>query len=233
MDIVKAFRYNDKLVCIRVDPNPRDPRKEFSNAGIFWAWHKRYSIGDADEVTRYGKTFYKSDFDPSKFNSFRDLTNAIYGRHVPVALLPVYLKDHGDLTLSVYDFRDPWDSGQVGVIWFPREGLADLGYKRATDRACAKARELLKAEIEVQNAYISGDVYGWELYAMRENSKTEFLDSCWGYYGNSQIPHMLECALGSSEAASAAVELTDREIRKLELEWELEALKKGGENGAV
>lgn len=219
-DVVKAFRHQDKLVCIRVDEDPQDPRKEWDNAGIFWAWHRRYTIGDEDEVTRHGKTFRKSDFDPSDFRNFGELADAIYAKHCAVLVLPVYLMDHSGLSLSVSDFRDRWDSGQLGVIWLPREGLADIGYKIASKGALAKAEDLLKSEVAVQDAYVSGSVFGWESYALVERdgepAKGEFLDSCWGYYGISEVPYMLECALGSPEAAKSAEELDERDARELD-----------------
>ena len=137
--------------------------------------------------------------------------------HRAVLVLPVYLMDHSGLSLSVSDFRDRWDSGQLGVIWLPREGLADIGYKIASKGALAKAEDLLKSEVAVQDAYVSGSVFGWESYALVNNTKGEFLDSCWGYYGSREIPYMLECALGSPEAAKAAEELDERDARELDL----------------
>ena len=215
MCVVKSFRYKDKLVLICFDEDPMDPRKEWDNAGIFWAWHRSYTIGDEDEVTRHDQTFCKSDFDPSNFNNFGELADAIYAKHRAVLVLPVYMLDHSGLSLSVGDFRDRWDSGQLGVIWLPREGLADIGHKIASKGAIAKAEDLLKAEIAVANAYVSGDVYGWQTFELVDGTKGKRLDSCWGYYGSDEIPYMLECALGSAEAAKAAEELSKHDTQNL------------------
>jgi hypothetical protein len=217
--IVNAFHYKDTLVFIHVDDDPQDPRVEWDNSGIFWGWHSRYKIGDPGEVERYGKTFYKKEFDPGNYDNFGQVADAIYKEHRALTVLPVRLHDHGGLSLSISSSGDRWDSGQLGLIWMPREGLADLGYKIASKHAVAKAEKQLHAEIEVMDAYVSGRVYGWESYVCVSH-KDEYaigpaIDATWGYYGHKEIPYMLEVALGSSAAAKAAVELGEHAARRL------------------
>jgi len=220
-DIYKIFRHENKVVVLSYDIDPLDPRGHWDQSGILWCWHRNYNkLGDPDTVKRFNTRFDKDLFDPSKHESWGAIADALYKEHKAVTVRSVFLLDHSGLRLSLSDFRDRWDSGQVGLIWYPREGLNALGYKRATKRAIEKADEVLESEIKVQDHYISGAVFGWQLYEnvnLNEDrlSRLTPSESCWGYYGYDEEKAMLEAALGSSEAAKSAEELPERDAREL------------------
>ena len=49
-----------------------------------------------------------------------------------VVILPLYLYDHGEITMSTGRFSCPWDSGQVGWIYCTKERfIAETGYTEA------------------------------------------------------------------------------------------------------
>lgn len=82
--------------------------------------------------------------------------------------LPLYLYDHGGVTMSHGSFSDPWDSGQVGWHYMTKdvlqrefEGDETRGYKR------------LEAELKEYDNYLRGYCY-W--FACGD-------DSCGGFIG--------------------------------------------------
>lgn len=138
---------------IITDEHPSNPRKEFDNFGTMYCQHRRYSLGDPG-----------AEPPPSK----------------GVISLPLYLMDHGGLSISTRDFYDRWDSGLVGCIYVTRSDvLLEYGVKRMTHAIKSKAIKVLEAEVEVYNYYLQGNVYGYRLLG----NDGEEQDSCWGFYG--------------------------------------------------
>ena len=78
-------------------------------------------------------------------------------------MLPLYLYDHGGLSISTGAFSCPWDSGLVGWIYADRDTmLREWGgsSKRLTKQIKDKARKCLVGEVENYDQYLRGDVYG-------------------------------------------------------------------------
>lgn len=100
-------------------------------------------------------------------------------------MLPLYLYDHSGLAMSTESFvgkavHAEWDSGQVGWIYVSKEdALKEFGGDRMTGAVKKKAENLMRGEVEVYDAYLRGECYGFELY---KNGELE--DSCWGFIGN-------------------------------------------------
>lgn len=59
-------------------------------------------------------------------------------------------------------------------------------------------------------AWQNGEVYGWTLtrFVASVGESAVELDSCWGYYGDAEIPYMYECATDAANADHAAREAT-------------------------
>jgi len=97
--------------------------------------------------------------------------------------LPVYLYEHSGMTVSLEPFGDPWDSGQVGWIFVTREKvLEEYSVKKITPQVREKVLAVFRAEIEIYDAYLRGEVYG---YIVR-SPEGDNLDSCWGFFGESK-----------------------------------------------
>jgi hypothetical protein len=93
-------------------------------------------------------------------------------------IMPLYLYDHSGITISTSDFRDRWDSGQIGWTYVGHEDIAKE-YGDASAENIEKARRLLNAETETYDCYLRGECYGFQLYRDGEEA-----DSCWGFLGS-------------------------------------------------
>lgn len=104
-----------------------------------------------------------------------------------VVMLPLYLYDHGGITMSTTNFSCPWDSGQVGWIYARcDEAKAKFGYD---DIDIEKIKKHLKDEVKTYDQYLRGDCYGFVLERKIRcehcgETEREVLDSVWGFYGS-------------------------------------------------
>lgn len=123
-----------------------NPRECNDNVGTMWCWHRRYSLGDNDS----------SKYNHSDFSGWEEMKKEIMHREKAIAILPLYLHDHGDITMRTASFNDAFDSGQVGFIFFRRNRIEELGYNRATKKAIEAACEILRGEVEDYDRYLCG-----------------------------------------------------------------------------
>lgn len=169
-DPVETFEVNGFTVEIHNDSDPANPRKEYDHVGTMVCDHRLYDLGD-------------------KKGSPEDIPD-------DAICLPLYLYDHGGITMSTSPFSCPWDSGQVGVIYCTKEkAIKEWGKKRFTKKVEERAIKYLVGEVEEYDAYISGEVYG---YIVKDEDGIE-IDSCWGYYGKKYaVEEGKEAAMHSS-----------------------------------
>lgn len=108
---------------------------------------------------------------------------------------PLYLYDHGGITISAGKFSCPWDSGQVGWQYVTEEAL-QAEWNGDRDRALA----YMDATLSEYDDYLRGEVYGFELetgvivtdtrtYPDGREVKVQRIewnheDSCWGFFGD-------------------------------------------------
>lgn len=174
--------YKGYTIKVYYDEDPMNPRTEQDHVGVMVCAHRSYNLGDvqvhsADEVEEHLK------------------------EHGAVVQLNLYLMDHGGISMSTGSFGDPWDSGQVGVIYLTRETIRkEWGWTRITKARRSQLIKYLEAEVEEYDAYISGQVYGYTI----ENLAGEQLDSCWGFYG--ETDYMLR----EARAIVDGYEVTDK-----------------------
>ena len=153
------------LGIIYQDPELSDPRKEYDHIGVMLCVpHRNYRLGDRQ-------------------CSAHEMANLVRGK----VHLPLYLLDHSGVTMRTTDFRDPWDSGQVGYIY------ADVAAaKRLMGRTPSKKelRDILEGEVAEYDRYLRGDVWGYDIleadrgHTVEEGDrKCTSVDSCWGLYG--------------------------------------------------
>lgn len=89
--------------------------------------------------------------------------------------MPLYLYDHSGLMMSVKSFNDTWDSGAVGWIYTTKDRAKELWGSDYWDEE--RAIKEMTDEVELYNAYLSGEAYGIIIAPQDDPSAKE---SCWG-----------------------------------------------------
>ena len=194
-------------LVVQHDGDAASPRED-DNFGKMVCFHRRYNLGDKHDyldkddflrelyldtvgndeqgARRYERMLdmaYARNSDPNHPGS---VERAVDERMLRVIeqkyiVLSLYLHDHSGLAMNTTGFADPWDSGQVGWVYASKEAaLRDFGGgKVLTAEKREQTENLLRGEVEVYDAYLRGECYGFELY------KNDFLeDSCWGFIGD-------------------------------------------------
>jgi len=151
------------ILAIFPDESGVHPREAYDHLGTLVHWHRRYDLGD-QYINRSEAQEYVDDLVKQ---------GAI--------ILPVYLLDHSGLRMSAGDFGDPWDSGQVGIIYVTYDKIRkEFGVKRISRKLKDRVKQMLINEIEETDQYLEGDVYGFEVLT----PNGDVVDSCWGFYGH-------------------------------------------------
>lgn len=181
------------------DVDPESPRgKDYNNnLGTMVCFHKRYSLGDETDL--------KSDW----FTSFAKLEDYLIKQKNAVIVLPLYIYDHSGITMKVGGFTraevhyPEWDSMQVGYIYVTKDTIRKwYEQKQVTKYLLKKAENQLRAEVEIYDQYLTGDVYGYSIvksHGKCQNCKQvweDITDSCWGYYGLDAVRDAVNAALG-------------------------------------
>lgn len=119
--------------------NPR----EWDNLGTMLCYHRRYALGDQTGLPMVNAILIES-------------RSEVDGEAALV--LPLYLYDHGGLSISTEPFSCPFDSGKIGIIYATYNAIRkEYGKKRISKKILAAARERLVAEVAEYNAYLHGD----------------------------------------------------------------------------
>jgi hypothetical protein len=145
-----------------------DGPRDWDNLGVMACWHGRYELGD--EQPKCSPDEYLEDLPEGTI------------------ILPLYLYDHGDITMSTSPFSCPWDSGQVGIIYATPERIRECFIDRVDDD---RVRQALVAEVETYDEYLTGQVYNFVVESPsgcdHGDTHWEFVDSCGGFYGDGGI----------------------------------------------
>ncbi len=172
-EIIQSVNLKDgNILEIYLDTTPSNPRED-SNLGIIAGFHKRYSLAD-------NNVSFKSD----DFEGWDAMEEHICKVIKAVVCLPLYMYDHGGITIKTTPFGDRWDSGQIGFIYCTNSTISDIGLAIQNDDTWSSYKERLAkhliAEVHTFDQYLTGDVYGFAI----KNTDGEEQDSCWGFYGD-------------------------------------------------
>ena len=157
-----------KTLKVFVDESPFSPRED-DNLSKMICFHKRYQLGD------------KHDYNHNDYNSWDELKDAIIENESPAVILPLYLYDHSGITISTSPFSCRWDSGQIGwVIVTEKQIKKEYNVSDISDELLNKVTTIALNEVETYDHYITGNVYGYELFDDKGNE----VDSCYGFFGD-------------------------------------------------
>lgn len=200
-------------LVVKRDGYPDNPREAFDHLGTIVCWHSRYNLGDdqpnnspeewltylfleyaTDQEKRAQVSQYFNGMPLSECKEFlayydNDL-NCLIEKEIEVTAfpesviaLPIYMYEHGGITISTDQFSCMWDSGQIGYIYVTREKLEKETTLAESPRE--QIEKYLIGEVEEYDAYLTGEVYGWQI----ETTDGDILESCWGYYNESEAQH--------------------------------------------
>lgn len=172
---VEQFQVGALSARIVVDYDPYNPRED-DNMGTLVCWHRRYVLGDEQPSS-----------DPHDWFEYHKDEFAV--------VLPLYLYDHGGVTMNTRGFHCPWDSGQVGWAYVTFDDVR-REYGVVDDDTLAKAKAVLEGEVRVYDAYISGQIYGFVV----EDEQGEHLESCYGFFGFDELDYLRAEARDTAEA---------------------------------
>lgn len=137
-------------------------------------------------------------------------------RRQDIVYLPVYALVHSGTRLSTTSFSCPWDSGQVGIIYVEKVTLRkEWGVTRLTQKHIREAQMMLESEVAEFSAYLSGDVWEYQLFRIPDDVDPEDvedgmceawkpIDSLCGLYGYDYAEKEAVSALAELEASLAA-----------------------------
>ena len=152
---------------IKQDNNPENPR-EWDNLGTMICFHRRYSLGD------------KHDYNTQEYDGWKEMEEAIIENENVHTILPLYLYDHSGITISTTPFSCHWDSGKIGFIYVSKDKVLREGIDET------KIEEYLKNEVETYDKYLTGDVWGYDVYRIETCDKGHdhrtLVESCYGFY---------------------------------------------------
>lgn len=164
------MKYKGYEIDIQPDVNPENPR-DWDNLSTMICFHGRYDLGD--------KHSFKS---PEELQEF-------LAEEKPPVLLPLYLYDHGNTSISTKSFigraqHAEWDSGKIGYIYVTRDKLLkEYSAKKITAKLLAQATKTLQAEVATYDQFLNGEVYNYTI----EDVDGDLIDSCGGYFGEEEV----------------------------------------------
>jgi hypothetical protein len=160
------------------DEDALSPRIDYDNLGTMVCWDSGYRLGDVQDYVDI-RDFMSSTMNLDDYDGEIDVNDFLsWCEDNNIVILPVYLYDHGSITMNTTGFSCKWDSGQVGFIYARYEAVK-LWYSEVSPKTIKLAYELLEAEIETYNMYLQNDVYG---IVVKDENGNE-VESCWGFYG--------------------------------------------------
>jgi len=154
-ETIETIAYRNYNIELCYDAYPDNPRTTWDNLAFMACFHKRYDLGDKHN-----------------FKEPQDLLDWIEANKDTIYYLPLYIYEHGNITIRTTPFDCRFDSGQVGFIYISKENAEKNGI--------TKPYELLEHEVKIYDYYIKGETYG----AMIFDRDGELIDSQFGYFGD-------------------------------------------------
>ncbi len=128
-----------------------DNPRSWDNLGTMVCFHNRYDLGD------------KHDYNHNNYNGWDEMKNSITKEEDVAVILPLYLYDHGGITMSTSPFSCRWDSGQVGWTFVSKKKIREeYGVKRISKELIEKVTEMLEGEIRTYDMYLTGELQDTE-----------------------------------------------------------------------
>ena len=184
MSTIETIDYRNHTIKVMFDDDPLNPRTEWDNFGTMICFHKRYVLGDNENLIDY-----------RDFESWEDIEQHLIKEEDAAVILPLSLYDHGGISMSVGRVGG-WDCGQVGFIFVTREKiLKDFDRKHLSKNLLDRVRKILDGEVETYDNYMTGQVYGYVVEPMDGYEGEECSDSCFGFYDQDDMVNQAKASI--------------------------------------
>lgn len=177
MYTIHEENYKGYSIEIIPDDYPESPR-EWDNLGTMYYRHRDYILGDEKIPESYFSDELGGTIYIDSAGTFAEWIEETEGKIA--VMLPLYVYEHGGITINTGGYSCHWDSGQVGWIVVTKEQLRkEYNVKRITKKLLKIAEDILENEVSIFDQYLTGNIYG---FRVTDNQGQE-IDSCWGFYG--------------------------------------------------
>lgn len=165
---MKYYIENGTLYNIDIfrDDNAESPRTFCDTCSHMCIWWNNYLLGDYCETKGVSPTEYLEDLVSERLpdadvegKNPLEMLETLYADDDFLAL-PLYIYEHGDLTISTSDIVNPyghWDSGMAGFIWTDKDTF--FRWYGQTDDWRDAAKRTMMSEVEEYDMYLLGEVY--------------------------------------------------------------------------
>lgn len=174
------------ILIVDQDMYPESPRT-WSNLGTMVYWHRNWILGD--EHPRSGPEQWARDFAISlRGGKAKDEEWAEEAEDFEIwevirenaVILPLYVYEHGGVTMNTRGVSFPWDSGQVGWIYVTHKDV-EAEYGDLSEETLKKAEEYLQQEVNTFDTYLTGQVY---CYRIEDLWLGDTVSACCGVYAD-------------------------------------------------
>ncbi len=169
---IQTKRVKGKLAFrVSYDSDIQNPRKDALPMTTVVSWSKKYSFSDTDE-----------------FKTPEDFLETVRESDT---LRPLYMYDHGGISLSMGGFSCPWDSGQVGFVLATPEQVHAEGLD-PNDTEAVERR--MKSDVEELSQYINGEVYAVSVHEIYKEQILPEPEACFGFIWSLDDKCLDDCA---------------------------------------
>jgi hypothetical protein len=204
MEAIKKFRKGNQELRIVNDEIADSPR-DWDNLGTIAYRHRRYTLGEIEI--------------PRSLETIEEVEKWLIETHEAVFFIPIYAYEHSGISLSLNrtgQYADRFDSGMIGYFFVTQKQLDSEGLNAETDKE--KIIEILKCEIKTYNAYLNGEVYGFQLIEHKKvmikcpncekehetgESEENLIDSCYGFYDDEKNDYGLSQMIEHTDITEA------------------------------
>jgi hypothetical protein len=180
--IVDEFEHAGRTIRIHIDGDCESPRT-YDNMAVLAHWHRRLNLGD-EEISHCTE------------EELRENVSNI------LAILPLFIYEHGGVTMRTGAYSCRFDSGQVGWGYVTKESAEVMGCV-GPEWTTERLEESIRAEVSTFDDYLTGRCYGYEVVGL----DGEVLESCWGFIGDMDYV--------KAEARSAAESSEDPAVQRM------------------
>ena len=174
-------------LVIDIDEHPEDPRS-WDNIGTMLCCNNDYRLGDCnsnketeEQLAAICRKYGKSDEEIDEMTFSEEIRFILDQDNV--CGLPLWIYDHSGISIST-GVVDSWDSSFVGLIFVEKDFYLAQMCLKDEEGWKEKAKKTLEREIEVYDAYLTGEVFSYTLYEPITVTKTNYKGEVISTYTN-------------------------------------------------